>query len=47
MQMSLANLIKKERTAEAGEALQELLALATWAVDNARSLEKVALKIKS
>lgn len=38
VQMSLANLVKKERIPEVAEALLELLALADWARNNARAL---------
>jgi len=47
VQMSLANLVKKERAPEAGEALQELLTLSAWALDNAHALKETALWITS
>lgn len=45
VQMSLVNLVKKERVSEAREALLELLALSAWARDNAGSLVESALLI--
>ena len=42
VQMSLANLVKKERIPEVAEALLELLALADWARNNARALKGAA-----
>jgi homoserine kinase type II len=42
VQMSLANLVEKERIPEVAEALLELLALAGWARDNAQALRGAA-----
>jgi homoserine kinase type II len=42
LQMSLANLVKKERVPEVAETLLELLALAAWARDYAQDLKTAA-----